>query len=151
MSPAEIRYQEIFEKYYNKILTYIHARLYVFGLSGDLDEDLTQSVFQTLWQKWDENRYKTDEILLRWLYNTANYKLQEAHRSEDAMEHENIDDHEWDLAAPDRIGEIDERLTNDAQMRELEAFLEPRLCRLLTLIADGYRYRECARILGILY
>ena len=65
------------------------------------------------------------------------------------MEHENIDDHEWDLAAPDRIGEIDERLTNDAQMRELEAFLEPRLCRLLTLIADGYRYRECARILGI--
>ena len=149
MSPEETRYHDIFDKSYSKILTYVRAQLYISGLSGDLAEDLTQSVFQTLWIKWDENRYKTDEILLKWLYNTANNKLLESRRSEDAVQHENIDEHERDLVTPGGIPDIDEQLSSDVRLKELEALLGPQLSQLLILISDGYKYRECSRILGI--
>ena len=149
MSPEEIRYYRIYQKYFNQILTYIRSKLFCIGLPGDLAEDLTQDVFQILWRRWDENQYKTEETLLKWLYNTAYKKLLEEQRSEEAMQYGNIDDHEDEIITSGGIADIEEQLTSDARLKELEAFLGTQLSQLLLLIADGYKYRECAKILKI--
>ncbi|MBR3998062.1 MAG: sigma-70 family RNA polymerase sigma factor [Clostridia bacterium] len=149
MSSEEIRYNGIYKKYYGRIYTYIHAKLLVSGLPVDLAEDLTQSAFQILWRRWDENRYKTDENLLKWLYNTANNKLMEVRRSEDALQHESIEDHEDDFLANEGSPDIEEQLTSDIRLQELQEILGTPQNQLLILISNGYKYQECARILKI--
>ena len=149
MSPEELRFHGIYQKYFSKILTYVKAKLSVAGLPGNIAEDLVQGAFTILWLKWDENQFKTDEILLKWLYNTANNKLMESYRSEDAQQHDTIEAHERDLMSPGGITEIEEQVASEVRMRELEAFLGEQSCRIIQLIADGYKYKECAEILQV--
>lgn len=149
MSPEETRYHDIFDKYYNTILTYIHAHLYISRVQEHLADDITQNVFAVLWLKWPENQYKTDEMLLRWLYNTAYNKILEAGRSEDALQHENIDDHEEAQATYGGVGETDEQLNHEELLKEMESLLAPEYRELPRMIDEGYKYRECAKRLGI--
>ena len=149
MSPEELRFHEIYQKYFSKVLIYVKAKLSVMRLPGNIAEDLIQSVFTILWLKWDENQFKTDEILLKWLYNTANNKLLESRKSKDARQHEDVDEHERDLVSQGGITEIEEQVSSEASLRELEAILGEQPCRLIRMIADGYKYQECAEILQV--
>lgn len=149
MSTEDIRYNAIYTKYAGKVFNYIRAKLQISALPANLAEDILQEIFTVLWNKWDENKYKTDEVLYQWLLNTAGKKLKEAQRGEDSKDHENIDDHERDLRIHGGIDDSEDRLTADAMWTELEKHFDPQICRLLRLITDGYKYRECAEKMDI--
>ena len=48
MSPEELRFHGIYQKYFSKILTYVKAKLSVAGLPGNIAEDLVQGAFTIL-------------------------------------------------------------------------------------------------------
>jgi len=149
MSTEDTRFTEIYNKYYSKVLTVINAKLHVSSLSGHLAEDIAQDVFKTLWRRWEELQYTTDEMLFKWLLNVTNKKFLELQRSEDVIEHENIDDHERDLEVHGGINDVEEQLDADSMWAGLESLMDPQSCRLLRLITNGYKYRECAAMMGI--
>ena len=100
-------------------------------------------LLEMLLQQVEENEALRSEL------EEANNKLMESYRSEDAQQHDTIEAHERDLVSPGGITEIEEQVASEARMRELEAFLGEQSCRIIQLIADGYKYKECAEILQV--
>lgn len=116
-------YDEIYKKYYQLIVSYS------FGVLKDkfYAEEVANNTFALLWSRWDHMDFRTDNALLSWLFQTADYKMQEHWRKKPynyipiqnssdinvITENEDIDSAQEEQKFREYMSEVRNRLTGD--------------------------------------
>ena len=137
----------LFDQHAGGLRRYVRS----FGLSTEATEDVVQDVFLSLFRHLRLGRPRSN--LPGWLFQVAhNLALKQRHRSQKRQKTES----EWDAAIADRAidpaANPEEQLAGEERRRRLRSVLRAiperdRQC--LYLRAEGLRYREIARTLGI--
>lgn len=131
-------FEAFYKEHFRTVAKHVHRKV----SNEQIVEDVTQETFYLALVKWDQ--VKNSDAPLRWLYQTANYKLQELQRK--AITHPTV--------PLDEVGEMPVSEDVSQQMSELEIVASESLTKeewelLKKYHIIGYTVEELAEEAGI--
>lgn len=69
-------YDEIYKKFYQVIVNYTFHKI----KDEFYSQEIANETFKLLWQRWPTSDFKYENAVLKWLYETADYKIKEHRR-----------------------------------------------------------------------
>jgi RNA polymerase sigma-70 factor (ECF subfamily) len=143
---AQARVLALFDEYSPRLLRYVRSC----GLEPAIAEDVVQEVFLSLYRHVALGR--PEDNLRAWLFQVAHNLALRHHR----QRRRRVDGHAWDEEAA--AGLVDPAANPEQVLAETQALhsmraalgaLSPRDRQCLSLRAEGLRYRDIARVLGM--
>ena len=136
---------------YDHLRPSLHAYLCCLGMSPDQGEDVIQETFLRLVRHRAERG--TEDNLRAWVFRVAHNLSMDVHRSERRWSHGNDDEsHPVIRERADPGPSPEQQLILEERSRRFEiafAHLTPKQRQCVLLRAEGFRYREIAKTLGI--
>ena len=71
----DAEFEAFYRTYLPKVVSHVYHKVDDCDMASDIAEDIAQETFCVALAKWDE--VKASDTPLRWLFQTANYKLKE--------------------------------------------------------------------------
>ncbi len=138
LKETEVEFEELYKLHLNSIIRHVYHKVN----NRQIAEDIAQETFYLAYVKWEQVR--RSPAPLRWLYQTANYKVMELYRRASNYPTVSIDD-AVDVAVSEEVSQ---------QMSELEIIADDSLTKEEWLLVKkyfiiGYTVEELAKEMGI--
>ncbi len=142
----QMKLDKEFEKFYKtnlpKVVSHIYHRMSNNDTAKNIAEDLAQEVFYVALAKWDD--LKVNETPLRWLFQTANYKIMEWNRRQASHPMVYLEDNPLESTA-----EEENYGMSELELSALSAVNEGEWDLLKKYYLQGYSIEELAEAEGI--